>query len=173
MFDTVRGNGQRSPKLTSTGDDELFIAVHPLVLVVPLSLEVVVEAIKQVGERVVAPLRVGEESNPVRLSSQETATTTYNRAVGWSKRPPAGLECPRCEHEIYQPRSGDAIDCPRCVAEFDAADFTDLNLLYMKCPVCRSDMQHGQRHPDTFDFPEWATCDNCRYHWEFKHFYSG
>jgi hypothetical protein len=30
-------------------------------------------------------------------------------------------------------------------------------------------MEHGQRHPQAFDVPEWATCHNCRYHWEFKH----
>jgi hypothetical protein len=32
-------------------------------------------------------------------------------------------------------------------------------------------MQYGQRHPQRFDFPEWATCDDCRYHWEFRHSY--
>jgi hypothetical protein len=41
----------------------------------------------------------------------------------------------------------------------------------MTCPVCKSHMQYGQRHPEQFDFPEWATCNNCRYHWEFEHSY--
>jgi Zn finger protein HypA/HybF involved in hydrogenase expression len=128
--------------------------------------------LKRVGERVVAPLRTGEGPNKFNLSSVETSTTTYNRSVGWVKRPPTLLRCPRCESEIYQGNARDDIDCPRCVAAFDAEEFADLELLSMECPICRDRMQHGQRHPEKFDFPEWATCNSCRYHWEFKHSYS-
>lgn len=137
----------------------------------PGVLRAVFAGLRRVGERVVAPLREGDGPNKFRLSSPDTATTTIDGSVGWHNRPPAALECPRCAAEIYQHNARDGIDCPRCVAEFGHDEFTDLKLLYMRCPVCRSEMQHGQRHPERFDFPEWATCDGCRYHWEFRHSY--
>lgn len=134
-------------------------------------LDVMVRHLKGVADAVIAPLRAGEGPNKFNLSAADTATTTYEGDVGWARRPPAVLECPRCEGEILQHNARDSIDCPRCVAEFDYEDFGDLELLYMGCPRCRSRMLHGQRHPEQFDFPEWATCDDCRYHWEFKHSY--
>ena len=135
-------------------------------------LQSVFARLKWVGERVVAPLRRSDGPNKFRLSSMDTATTTIDGSVGWHNRPPAFLECPRCGEEIYQHNARDEIDCPRCVAAFDAAEFADLELRHMECPVCRNRMRHGQRHPEQFDFPEWATCDDCRYHWEFRHSYS-
>ncbi|MFB6309934.1 MAG: hypothetical protein ABEH64_02000 [Salinirussus sp.] len=128
--------------------------------------------VKRAVELVVAPLRRGEGPNKFDLSSAETATTTYNRSVGWGNRPPATLECPRCESDIRQARAHDAIDCPRCVANYDYEEFGELTLQHLECPVCRARMMHGQRHPERFDIPEWATCNNCRYHWEFQHSYS-
>jgi hypothetical protein len=135
------------------------------------SLTVLFGALKGIGERVISPLRRGEGPNKFDLSAAETATTTYDGDVGWSKRPPAVLQCPRCDSEILQHHPYERIDCPRCVAEFDYGSFGDLDLLYMGCPRCRRRMLHGQRHPEKFDIPEWATCDDCRYHWEFKHSY--
>lgn len=129
------------------------------------------ERLKWVGDRLIAPFRRGEGPNKFRLSSPDTATTTYDGSVGWSNRPPATLECPRCESDIVQQRGYDRIDCPRCVAQFEYSEFGDLTVRYFTCPVCRSRMIHGQRHPDQFDIPEWATCNGCRYHWEFKHSY--
>jgi len=102
----------------------------------------------------------------------ETATTTYDGDHGWAHRPPATVACPRCETEIPQYNARDTIDCHRCIAEFDYDEFPELELLSMTCPVCESDMEYGRRHPEQFDFPEWATCNNCRYHWEFEHSYS-
>jgi len=134
-------------------------------------LQTVFALLKRVGERLVAPLQRGEGPNKFRLSSVDTATTTIDGSVGWGNRPPAVLECPRCGEDIYQHNARDGIDCPRCVESFDHDEFRELTLRYMQCPVCRSRMQHGQRHPEQFDFPEWATCDGCRYHWEFKHSY--
>lgn len=132
---------------------------------------VLFEKLRWVGERLVAPLRTDGGPNKFRLSSADTATTTYDGDVGWTKRPPAMLQCPRCDSEVLQHNARDGIDCPRCVAEFTHEEFAELELRYMICPVCRSRMQHGQRHPEVFDIPEWATCDECRYHWEFKHSY--
>lgn len=71
----------------------------------------------------------------------------------------------------HNPR--DDIDCPHCVFELSYQEFSDLELLHMTCPVCKSQMIHGQRHPDRFEIPEWATCNGCRYHWEFRHSYIG
>jgi Zn finger protein HypA/HybF involved in hydrogenase expression len=132
---------------------------------------VVERVLRPVIERILQPLRTSDGPNKFRLSAMETATTTHNGDTGWVKRPPASVRCPRCESEIFQHNARDSIDCPRCVAELSYEEFPDLELLYMICPVCRSRMQHGQRHPERFSVPEWATCNACRYHWEFKHFY--
>jgi hypothetical protein len=134
-------------------------------------LELLVRAFKGLWERVVDPLRTGDGPNKFRLSSAETATTTYDGDVGWTSRPPAMLRCPRCGDDVLQHDARDDIDCPRCVAVFSAEEFSDLELDHFVCPVCRNRMTHGQRHPESFDVPEWATCDACRYHWEFRHSY--
>jgi Zn finger protein HypA/HybF involved in hydrogenase expression len=140
--------------------------------VVKAPLNALFRAVKRAGGRVAAPLRRNGGPNKFDLSSVDTATTTYEGDEGWAKRPPATLECPQCGGEILQHSAGDTIDCPHCVAEFGYEEFTELELLYLSCPVCRSRMLHGQRHPERFDIPEWATCDSCRYHWEFKHSYA-
>ena len=106
----------------------------------------------------------------IRLSIPEAQTTTIDGDVGWNKRPPAVLECPQCGGEFFQHQSIDDIDCPRCTAEFSHSEFTELDLLYMQCPVCHNEMDHGRRHPNRFDVPEYASCGNCRYHWELDHF---
>jgi ribosomal protein L32 len=136
------------------------------------ALKFIVSGLKWLGERIVAPLRTGDGPNQFRLSSADTATTTYDGDTGWKKRPPATVACPNCGGEILQHHAWDEIDCPHCVASFDYDEFTELELLSMTCPVCKNTMEHGQRHPERIDVPEWATCNGCRYHWEFKHSYS-
>jgi hypothetical protein len=128
-------------------------------------------SIRWIGARLIAPLRTGDGPNKFRLSSVETHTTTIDGDTGWKHRPPATLRCPACETEILQPDPRDPINCPRCRVDLPSERFTDLDLLALTCPVCRTRMRHGQRHPETFDVPEWATCENCQYHWEYKHFY--
>jgi len=135
------------------------------------ALAALLGGIRRLLERLARPLRRGEGPNKFRLSSPDTATTTFDGSVGWPNRPPATLACPRCESDIRQVTAFDPIDCPRCVAEFDYAEFSDLTLRYMECPVCGNRMAHGKRHPERFDFPEWATCNGCRYHWEYRHAY--
>lgn len=127
--------------------------------------------LKRVGEAVVDPLRKDPESTSFRLSSPETHTTTIDGGIGWPERPPAFLDCPQCGSPIHQEDSRADIDCRHCVAEFSHEEFTDLDLRHMVCPVCGDQMEHGSRHPHSFDVPEWATCHSCRYHWEFKHSY--
>ncbi|SHG99666.1 hypothetical protein [Halobaculum gomorrense] len=137
------------------------------------ALRALFRTLKTAGQRVAKPLQRGDGPNKFDLSSVDTATTTYEGDDGWAKRPPATLECPRCGSDILQHNARDSIDCPRCVAEFEYEEFTDLELLHLTCPICGSRMLHGQRHPEQFDIPEWATCNACRYHWEFKHSYVG
>ncbi|MFB6117227.1 hypothetical protein [Halosegnis sp.] len=136
------------------------------------ALQTLFRGVKGAGKRIIAPLQRGDGPNKFRLSAVDTATTTHDGDNGWAKRPPATLECPRCEADILQHNARDNIDCPRCVAEFSHEEFPDLELKSLTCPVCRSEMTHGQRHPESLDIVEWATCDGCRYHWEFKHSYS-
>ena len=126
--------------------------------------------LKWLGHRLVEPLRADEELENFTLSIPETQTTTVDGDVGWARRPPAAVNCPNCDSEIYHSRSMDTIDCPRCVGEFPAEEFPNLELRHFRCPVCRSPMQHGTRHPNTVTVPEWATCHRCRYHWELEHF---
>ena len=118
------------------------------------------------------PLRRGAGPNTFRLSAVDTATTTPDGSEGWASRPPASFECPRCGGDIQQRHAHDDIDCPHCVAEVGYQEFTDLELKERTCPTGRSEMSYGQRHPESFDVVEWATCNGCRYHWEFKHSYS-
>lgn len=127
-------------------------------------------ALRWLGERLVAPLRTGDGPNEFRLSSVETHTTTIDGDTGWAYRPPATLRCPDCGDEILQADARADIDCPACSVALSPEQFTDLTLLGLACPVCRTPMQYGRRHPQ-FGVPEWATCRNCQYHWEFKHFY--
>jgi Zn finger protein HypA/HybF involved in hydrogenase expression len=132
----------------------------------------VLGACKRVAHAIIKPLQRSDGPNKFRLSAMDTATTTHDGNHGWAKRPPAMVECGRCGSEVLQHSARDDIDCPRCVAEYDYTEFSDLELLHLTCPVCKNHMSHGQRHPERLDIVEWATCDACRYHWEFKHSYS-
>lgn len=125
--------------------------------------------LRRIGHALAEPLRADPEME-FRLSIPETQTTTIDGDVGWAERPPAVLECPECASEIYQHRPTTPIDCPECWFDLSYDEFPQLELLYMQCSVCGSAMEHGRRHPEQFDIPEWATCDACRYHWEFEHF---
>lgn len=136
-------------------------------------LDIVFGQFERVVEAVVDPLRTEPEVDRSGLSIPEIQTTTVDGDVGWVHRPPARFRCPRCDSDIeqYEPR-GD-IDCTRCVANFSHEEFDELELQQMLCPECGDSMKHGQRHPNAFDVPEWATCSSCRYHWELGHTYSG
>jgi hypothetical protein len=135
------------------------------------ALQVVFGWLTYAFEALAKPLRKDPESDSFRLSIPETHTTTIDGGIGWGQRPPARLRCPRCDSEIAQEDPLEDIDCTRCIAEFSHEEFTELELDFLVCPVCGDRMEHGQRHPDVLDVPEWATCHSCRYHWEFKHSY--
>jgi hypothetical protein len=133
-------------------------------------LQVVVAGLRRLYDALAEPLRKDEDAS-FRLSSPETHTTTIDGDIGWGSRPPAVLACPRCESDVRQEDSRDDIDCQFCVAERSHEAFPDLELRYLLCPVCGDRLEHGRRHPEAFDVPEWATCHTCRYHWEFSHSY--
>lgn len=122
-----------------------------------------------VGVALVKPLRSDQDVD-MRLSIPEAQTTTIDGDIGWGDRPPAVMECPECGGEIYQHRPRTEINCPDCWASFPHEEFPELELRHFNCSVCGTRMEHGRRHPEQFDVPEWATCNNCRYHWEFEHF---
>jgi rRNA maturation protein Nop10 len=127
--------------------------------------------LRSVGATLAEPLRKDPEATGFRLSSPETHTTTIDGGIGWAQRPPARVECPRCGEHILQRDPRDDIDCQFCIEERDYTEFGSLDLAFMICPVCGDRMEHGNRHPDQFDVPEWATCHSCRYHWEYAHSY--
>jgi Zn-finger nucleic acid-binding protein len=124
---------------------------------------------RRVGSALLDPLRKQPDGAGFTLSIPETHTTTVDGGIGWADRPAAVLGCPQCETHIQQTAPYDEIDCPRCTATFEYTEFTELELLSLICPVCGDTMEHGRRHPEVLDVPEWATCHSCRYHWEFKH----
>jgi Zn finger protein HypA/HybF involved in hydrogenase expression len=130
-----------------------------------------VALVRRLVGRAIAPLTAADGPGEFRLSIPETHTTTLDGDTGWSHRPPARLRCPECRAEIHQADPRSRIDCPRCAATYPPDRFPDLELVALICPTCRRRMRHGRRHPEAVDVPEWATCDGCRYHWEFQHFY--
>lgn len=128
-----------------------------------------IELLKRIAHRLVEPLRADEDIKHFTLAVPDAATTTYEGGVGWPKRPPATVRCPGCGAEIYQHRARHSIDCPNCYREFTPDEFSKFELLSLTCPKCSQEMDHGRRHPSVVEVPEWATCHECRYHWEFTH----
>lgn len=131
----------------------------------------VYRVLKRVFVKLVEPLRADNAVKQFTLSIPEAQTTTVDSVQGWQKRPPAILRCPGCEAQMHQYHSMGLIDCSECWREFREDEFADHELLAMVCPRCNSVMDHGIRHPRTFDVPEWATCPNCQYHWDLDHWF--
>jgi transposase-like protein len=131
----------------------------------------VYRAIRRLLDRIVAPLRADDSITQFTLSIPEAQTTTVDSVEGWANRPPAILRCSGCDTEIRQHRSRNRIDCPNCWRDFSEYEFADLELLAMTCPRCETEMNHGRRHPNAYEIPEWATCPNCQYHWDLNHWF--
>jgi len=100
------------------------------------------------------------------------AHSTFKRGdVGWPKRPPAVVQCPKCTTSFTHEFANDYIDCPTCHFQRPPDDFDELEILALVCPNCDRELDHGVRHPNMMDVPEWASCIDCQYHWEYQHDY--
>ncbi len=100
------------------------------------------------------------------------AHTTFKRgSVGWAKRPPAVVRCSSCRHSFTHEFANDFLDCPNCHMERSPEEFDDLELIALVCPHCQRRLDHGIRHPEMMDVPEFASCTECQYHWEYQHDY--
>lgn len=128
-------------------------------------------ALRRIYRWLVETFTVSEAFVELELAVPDTRTTVIRGDVGWPSRPPARLACPECDAEIHQHRATNAIDCPECWAGYDPSSFAELELLALTCPRCERPMAHGVRHPRVVDVPQWATCEDCGYHWEFAHHY--
>lgn len=134
-------------------------------------LRVVFQNCRKALNAAAQPLRADSKMANLTLAIPDVHNTTTDGDVGWANRPPALVACPQCATEIYQKDSRDSIDCTRCTADRPADEFSELELITLVCPSCGDHMKHGRRHPQQFDVPEWATCPNCSYHWEFDHMF--
>lgn len=102
-----------------------------------------------------------------------SAHSTFKRGdVGWATRPPAVVTCPVCDDPFTHEFANDIIDCPKCRFESEPAEFGSLELIGLMCPYCETQLDHGFRHPEVMDVPQWAACTDCQYHWEYQHDYS-
>ena len=100
------------------------------------------------------------------------AHSTFKRGdVGWAKRPPAVVECGSCDRTFTHEFANDIVDCPACSFECSPDEIHDLDLVALICPHCQRELDHGIRHPELMDGPEWASCTECQYHWEYQHDY--
>jgi Zn finger protein HypA/HybF involved in hydrogenase expression len=100
------------------------------------------------------------------------AHSTFKRGdVGWPNRPPAVVRCSRCSTTFTHELANDVIDCPDCQRQHPPDEFAEMDLVGLVCPHCRGQLDHGIRHPEMLDVPEWASCTSCQYHWEYQHDY--
>lgn len=105
------------------------------------------------------------------LAVPESHSTFKQGDVGWAKRPPAVVRCPSCNSPFTHEFANDYIDCPDCHYSLSPDEFSSLELIGLVCPNCEDRLDHGIRHPSLVDVPEWASCTECQYHWEYLHDY--
>lgn len=101
------------------------------------------------------------------------AHSTFKRGeVGWPKRPPAIVRCPTCASPFTHEFANDFINCPTCSFRESPDEFAGMELIALVCPHCHLSLDYGVRHPGMMDRPEWASCTECQYHWEYQHDYA-
>lgn len=106
------------------------------------------------------------------LAVPEAHSTFKQGAVGWANRPPVTVECPECARTFDHTYANDFVDCPHCHFEHSPEDFEGIDIVQFTCPNCGIEMDHGVRHPHLVDTPEWASCSQCQFHWEYLHDYT-
>lgn len=111
-----------------------------------------------------------EGPDPLTLAVPDAQSTFKRGSVGWANRPPAKVKCPSCGSTFVHQYAANIINCPTCRFELAPDRFDEIDLIEMRCPECESVLDHGIRHPNVFDSPQWAACPNCQYHWEYLHF---
>lgn len=131
----------------------------------------IVRLLKKVITFILDPPGEPEGPDPFTLAVPDAQSTFKRGAVGWAHRPPARVRCRSCNTEFDHEYANDVIRCPICPAEHRPEEFTEVDLLEMSCPHCEHTLNHGIRHPNIFEVPEWAACPSCQYHWEFQHSY--
>lgn len=103
------------------------------------------------------------------LAVPEAHSTFKVGDVGYPTRPPAVVRCEQCSNPFTHEFANDYIDCPNCPFSDSPEAFADLELVGLVCPDCQRELDHGVRHPSLVEFPEWASCTHCQYHWEYQH----
>jgi len=130
------------------------------------------ETLKKYARWVVDPPWEKEGPDNFTLAVPEAHSTFKVGDVGWAKRPPAVLTCPSCGDTFDHEFANDFISCPSCQFERSPDEFAELDLRALVCPECDRELDHGIRHPEFMDVPEWASCRVCQYHWEYQHDYT-
>lgn len=128
--------------------------------------------LKKVALFVLDPPQGQEGLEPFTLAVPDAQSTFKRGDVGWAHRPPARVRCPACNTEFDHEYANDVLRCPLCPFEQPPGDFAEVELLELTCPHCARPLDHGTRHPEILDVPQWAACPDCQYHWEFQHSYS-
>lgn len=128
------------------------------------------EKLKKAIRFVVDPPTTRDGPDTLTLAVPNAQSTCKRGADGWAHRPPALVRCPGCSAEFEQEYANDVLRCPTCRFEQSPDGFDEVELIQLTCPHCQAALDHGIRHPNLFDVPQWASCPSCRYHWELNHF---
>lgn len=130
-----------------------------------------IEKLKKYAMLLVDPPWTKEGPDNFTLAVPEAHSTFKRGDSGWANRPPAIVQCPDCSSSFTHEFANDYIDCPTCHYELPPDEFAELPLEALLCPNCEHELEHGIRHPGMLDVPEWASCTDCQYHWEYLHDY--
>jgi DNA-directed RNA polymerase subunit RPC12/RpoP len=131
------------------------------------------EKLKRYATFIVDPPWEKEGPENFTLAVPEAHSTFKRGDVGWPNRPPAVIRCPNCPSSFTHEFANDVIDCPDCHSQQPPDEFGEMDLLGLVCPHCQRELDHGTRHPEMLEVPEWASCTTCQYHWEYQHDYNG
>lgn len=129
------------------------------------------ERLKRYAKYLLDPPWEKEGPDTFTLAVPEAHSTFKVGDVGWATRPPAVVRCPSCSSTFEHEFANDFIECPTCHFERTPDSFREMELLALICPECQRELDHGIRHPQLMDGPEWASCTVCQYHWEYQHDY--